>query len=152
MLPKHCSGRGGGACCLHFWSHAAWELAGSWVFRGSDTVLTWEGALISPSGEKKQRDVLAGDPLGTCPHPPSPRALPWMSWPPPPCGEAWIHRWQRSWAGRSQPSTRHCKRKRRETAPVSPRSGAWNGSAAGANTKDFSDPAAKVPRELFFFF
>lgn len=60
--------------------------------------------------------------------------------------------WQRSWAGRSQQSARHCKRKRRETAPGSPRSKAWKNSAAGANTKDFSNPAAKVPSEHFFFF
>lgn len=53
--------------------------------------------------------------------------------------------------GKSQPSTRHCKRKRREAALVSPRSGARDGSAAGADTKGFSDPAARVPGELFFF-
>ena len=56
------------AHCLHFWNHAACELAGSWVFWGSDTGLTWEGALISPFRGKKQRDAPAGDPLGTCPH------------------------------------------------------------------------------------
>lgn len=48
--------------------------------------------------------------------------------------------------------TRQYKRKRRETAPVSPRREAWKNSAAGANTKDFSDPEAKVPSACFFFF
>lgn len=89
--------------------------------------------------------------LGTCHTQPLQGLCPGHPRPPPGHGEAWPRRWQRSWVGRSRPSTRHCKRKRRETALVSPRSEAWKNSAAGANTKDFSDPVAKVPSERFFY-
>lgn len=73
----------------------------------------------TPGGKGSGReDEAAGDPRGTCPHPASAGTLPWASPSPPGRGEAGTRRWQDGWAGRSQPSTRHCKRKR-QSAPQS---------------------------------
>lgn len=121
--------------------------------RGLGTVAKRRGAdpggvlTSSRGGKEPSGDLEAGDLPGTCPRPPPPRALPWTSRPPPGHGGAWLHRWQRSGqeeAGPAPATVRGNEERQLQSGP--------GHSAAGADTKPFSDPAAKVPGELFFFF
>lgn len=92
--------------------------------------------LVTPSGHAHPRP-LQGPALG--------------SPPPPGHGEAGIRRWQRSWVGSSL-RTPALEEETERNSSSEPQSEAWKNSAAGVNTKNFSDPVAKVPSKRFFFF